>query len=79
MPPRVPLWHHRNLEILQNKMSMWLYSQRNLSDPMQLVEHNLNRVALSHEWKMIKIDVEKSFKDLDKEYLELSKSNTKST
>ena len=58
---------------------MWLYSQRNLSDPMQLVEHNLNRVALSHEWKMIKIDVEKSFKDLDKEYLELSKSNTKST
>ena len=50
-----------------------------MSDPRQLVEHNLNRVALSHEWNLIKIDVDKSFKDLDKEYLKLSNSNTKSS
>ena len=65
-----PVWHHRCLEILQNKMSMWLHS--NLKKPEEYV-------SLQREWILIKQQVDTSFAVLDKEYLKLSKSDSKSS
>ena len=75
---RFPLWHHRNVEILQNKMTTWLYSPRQYG-PLVDLQKRLERQALSREWELIKREIDETFKELDEEHLKLSKRDIKSS
>jgi len=71
----VHLWHHRSLEILQNKMTSYLYSAR-LYGPYADLHRRLERQSLRDQWNLIKNQVDASFAELDKVDLELANSHT---
>ena len=69
------LWHHRSLEILQNKMFSYLYSAR-LYGPYADLHRRMERQSLRDQWNLIKNQVDASFAELDKVDLELAQSHT---
>lgn len=71
------LWHHRNLEILQNKMTTYLFSAR-MYGPYADLHRRLERQSLRDQWNMIKNQVDASFAELDKVDLELANSQSES-
>jgi hypothetical protein len=71
------LWHHRSVEILQNRMFSYLYSQR-LYGPYADLHRRLERKGLKQEWDLIKNQIDASFAELDKVDLELANSQSES-
>lgn len=56
------LWHHRDVEILQNKITAYLFSTNN-------VWLQQDRDAIQYEWNRIQKDMNETIAEMDREVL----------